>query len=162
MAMPTTQTPLLASWMTLHQSYGLIEKYLDRQLTAQRHTLATAMPLLVLRNAGGPLQMAQLARRLTQEAQSVTSLVDRLERRGLVRREAHARDRRVINVVLTPEGEQAALALQTALEAALRDSLAPLSESKREALDKQLVALRAHGLEVMGWPPDAFGDASTP
>lgn len=50
--------------------------------------------------------MRGLATLLACDASNVTGIVDRLEARGLVRREASAADRRVKNVVATGEGRE--------------------------------------------------------
>ena len=51
-----------------------------------------------------PLPMSRLADTLSCDASNVTGLVDRLESRGLVRREASPQDRRVKVLKLTPTG----------------------------------------------------------
>src|SRR5258708_36716021 len=51
-----------------------------------------------------PLPMSRLAETLSCDASNVTGLVDRLESRGLVQRQASARDRRVKVLQLTPTG----------------------------------------------------------
>src|SRR5262245_31015180 len=51
-----------------------------------------------------PLPMGQLAETLACHASNVTGLVDRLESRGLVRRQPSSADRRVKVLVLTPSG----------------------------------------------------------
>jgi DNA-binding MarR family transcriptional regulator len=51
-----------------------------------------------------PVPMGQLAETLACHASNVTGLVDRLESRGLVRRQPSNRDRRVKVLVLTPIG----------------------------------------------------------
>ena len=51
-----------------------------------------------------PLPMNELASLLHCDNSNVTGIVDRLEARGLVARRAHEQDRRVKQVVLTPEG----------------------------------------------------------
>ena len=96
---------LFASWTLLHQSYLLTYKYLDQIVSRLGISQAQASVLLVLKGAGQPLPLSRLARYLVQEAQSVTSLVDRLEARELVRRVPDHRDRRVIHVELTPGGD---------------------------------------------------------
>jgi DNA-binding MarR family transcriptional regulator len=53
-----------------------------------------------------PLPMHELASLLFCDNSNVTGLVDRLEGRGLVSRQASAHDRRVKNVVLTLEGQR--------------------------------------------------------
>jgi MarR family transcriptional regulator, organic hydroperoxide resistance regulator len=51
-----------------------------------------------------PLPMRTLARKLCCDASNVTGIVDRLEERGLVRRDASPGDRRVKMLVVTSDG----------------------------------------------------------
>ena len=50
------------------------------------------------------LQVARLGRRAGLEPSTMTGLLDRMERDGLVRRVADPRDRRAQRICLTPEG----------------------------------------------------------
>ncbi|GLZ03562.1 MarR family transcriptional regulator [Actinomadura sp. NBRC 104412] len=59
-----------------------------------------------LSTLGEPVPMRELANRLACDASNVTGIVDGLERRGLVERRPDPRDRRVKQLVLTPEGER--------------------------------------------------------
>jgi DNA-binding MarR family transcriptional regulator len=62
--------------------------------------------MIALRMLGaGPRKMSELANALFCDNSNVTGIVDRLEERGLVRREAAEGDRRVKLLVLTEEGE---------------------------------------------------------
>ncbi len=60
--------------------------------------------LLALFKLEGGLAMKELAQRMGVDASFVTSVADTLERHGFIRREPGQRDRRVKNLVLTPEG----------------------------------------------------------
>jgi DNA-binding MarR family transcriptional regulator len=51
-----------------------------------------------------PVPMGRIAEGLSCDASNVTGLIDRLESRGLVRRQPSAEDRRVKVLELTPEG----------------------------------------------------------
>jgi DNA-binding MarR family transcriptional regulator len=53
-----------------------------------------------------PRAMGELAESWGCDASNVTWMVDRLEERGFVERRAHASDRRVKTVVLTPAGQK--------------------------------------------------------
>ena len=64
---------------------------------AQMHLLHCLQP-------EAPMTMSQAAQTLSCDASNVTGLTDRLEKRGLVERQASAQDRRVKMLVLTPEG----------------------------------------------------------
>jgi DNA-binding MarR family transcriptional regulator len=61
--------------------------------------------LLTLR-PGEAIPMRQLAAALDSDASNLSSLVDRLERRGAVERRPDPSDRRVKALALTPEGER--------------------------------------------------------
>jgi DNA-binding MarR family transcriptional regulator len=145
----TASTPL-ATWLLLHQTYNLIYKHVERCATKAGLSAATALPLFVVKDAGHPLPLSHLAHQLVQEPQSVTSLIDRLEGKGLVRRVPDSRDRRVINVGLTPKGEAVIDTLAASLQEALGESFAPLSPRDADAFSKRLGTLRAHGLGVLG------------
>ena len=60
--------------------------------------------LLALLKIDGALPMKELAQRMACDASFVTAVADALERHGLARREPSEHDRRVKNLVLTPEG----------------------------------------------------------
>src|SRR6187399_2766780 len=86
--------------------------------------------VLHLIEPGRPLPMSRLADTLSCDASNVTGLVDRLESRGLVRRQPSPRDRRVKVLHLTPTGARLRAQL---LRQMTRRSL-PLS---RLSLDQQ-------------------------
>jgi MarR family 2-MHQ and catechol resistance regulon transcriptional repressor len=54
----------------------------------------------------GPLCQRDLGQKMLRTGGSVTSLVDKLEEKGLVRRERATDDRRIVNVQLTPSGRR--------------------------------------------------------
>lgn len=60
-----------------------------------------------------PMAMKELGKRMHCDPSFVTLVTDMLEKRGLARREPHAADRRVKNIVLTDEG----IALKQKVEA---------------------------------------------
>jgi DNA-binding MarR family transcriptional regulator len=91
---------------------------------AQCHVLYVIEP-------GKPVPMKQLAASLSCDASNVTGLVDRLESRGLVRRQPGREDRRVKELDLTPTGAQ----LRAELIA--RMSTPPASISRLSAKDQQ-------------------------
>ncbi|MFJ3879064.1 MarR family winged helix-turn-helix transcriptional regulator [Streptomyces sp. NPDC090077] len=77
----------------------------DFAAAAARHGL-TSTQAKVLAQLDGPVPMRGLAALLACDASNVTGIVDRLQARGLVRREPDPRDRRVKNVVATAEGRE--------------------------------------------------------
>ena len=100
--------------------------------------------VLHLIEPGRPLPMSRLAETLSCDASNVTGLVDRLESRGLVRRQPSPEDRRVKALQLTPRG--ARMRAQLLRRMARRSlPLSSLSRDKRRTLVKILEALVDEG-----------------
>jgi DNA-binding MarR family transcriptional regulator len=73
---------------------------------AQEFELAPQQMIALRMLGAGPRKMSELADALFCDNSNVTGIVDRLEERALVRREAAEGDRRVKLLVLTKEGER--------------------------------------------------------
>lgn len=82
----------------------------------------------------GPQQQATLASRILRSAGNVTLVIDNLERRGLVRRERQADDRRCIQVQLTPAGEALIAGIFPAHAARVADAFEPLNDEEQREL----------------------------
>jgi len=96
--------------------------------------------VLHLIEPGRPLPMSRLADTLSCDASNVTGLVDRLESRGLVRRQPSPQDRRVKVLHLTPTGAR----LRTELLRQMTGESLPLSRlslNQQRTLVKILEAL---------------------
>lgn len=92
------------------------------------------------------LRMATLARHLGLEKSTMSGLIDRAEKRGMVAREASPDDGRAIEVFLTREGQ----GLARGLEDKVRAALAPLTQRLDPAEQEKLRAL----LEKLLDPPE--------
>jgi DNA-binding MarR family transcriptional regulator len=68
------------------------------------HFAIAPSDLLALFKLDEVMTMKELAQHMSCDASFVTTIADTLERRGLARREPSLRDRRVKNLVLTPDG----------------------------------------------------------
>lgn len=93
--------------------------------------------LLALFKMDGVFTMKELAQRMGCDASFVTSIADTLEREGLARRAPSLRDRRVKNLVLTPEGIAAKERLMRELATKMPWCYA-LDESERQCFLKLL------------------------
>jgi DNA-binding MarR family transcriptional regulator len=66
---------------------------------------------------GDPLSVATLQTITGQRPSTLTGVIDRLERRGLIRREVNPRDRRSFVLELSKEGERVARQVHAAFDA---------------------------------------------
>jgi len=104
-------------------------------------SLGQVTALLTLR-AGEAIPMGRLAAALDSDASNLTSLVDRLERRGVVERRPDLDDRRVKALALTKEGERLrALFWRDVIEDP--GPLAPLTKKELRTLVSLLERLEA-------------------
>ncbi len=103
-----------------------------------------------------PTTPGQLARRLMVTPAVVTGLIDRLERRGFVRRESESDDRRRIHLELTDEGRAAGASVRHELAGYFSCALSGLSGEERDRLSSGLdVLLKViDDLESRGFQPD--------
>ncbi len=99
----------LAIWTELCELVDQVRIQLNRDLQAAAGlTLAENLVLCRVAMApGGRLRMADIATTLAIAKSAVTKTVDRLEERGLLRRERDPANRRTVYAVLTPPGEKA-------------------------------------------------------
>ena len=78
--------------------------------------------------------MAEMARLLGVAPTVITGLVDRLESRGLIRRQAHPTDRRRIQLVLTERGNEISVQVEEAVASRIERQVQLLDRSDRERL----------------------------
>jgi MarR family transcriptional regulator, 2-MHQ and catechol-resistance regulon repressor len=105
--MPTvTQSETLEAprlWLVLARAYGSIATYVERSFGERGFCLTDFMILEALLNKG-PLTISAIGEKILLASASMTSAIDRLEQRNLVRRTSSPCDRRVRLIELTDDG----------------------------------------------------------
>ncbi|MEV0260937.1 MarR family transcriptional regulator [Streptomyces sp. NPDC050617] len=107
--------------------------------------------------------MTELAALLGVERASVTGLVDRAERRGLVRRAPDPGDRRASRVHLTDQGRQTEAAFRTSVARRIEGLASGLPQTERARLAHsatRLLGVNEQVDEEKETPPGASGSAS--
>jgi DNA-binding MarR family transcriptional regulator len=91
-----------------------------------------------------------MARRLMVAPTVLTGIVDRLEKRGFVRRENDPLDRRKLRLCLTDDGRRVSIAVEQALVAEVASEMAVLTREDLAELDHGLALLERvfRGLEA--------------
>lgn len=89
------------------------------------------LELLVRR---GPMHHRQIGQWVSRSSGNVTTVVDNLERRGLVRRERSRRDRRCVTVHLTADGRNIAEKILPTYMKEVGRAMGALDEGKQEEL----------------------------
>jgi DNA-binding MarR family transcriptional regulator len=98
------------------------------------HAELSMQELMLVEHLGdcGPRMMRELAEFLLLAVNSVTSIVDKLEKKDLVRRQRSAEDRRVVRVELTDAGRDVYRSAVDEKLRFLRGMLATLNEDEQE------------------------------
>jgi DNA-binding MarR family transcriptional regulator len=132
----------MAAATSIMRAQQLVLAEVDRALRPFGLTFARYEVLvLLLFSRRGSLPMGKMGDRLMVHPTSVTSIVDRLERDGLVCRVAHEADRRIILAELTADGRELALRATKAVEA-VRFGLGELSDRELDQLTRVVTKLR--------------------
>jgi len=107
-----------------------------------------------------PRTPAQLAEAAGVTRATMTGLIDTLEKDGLVRREPDPRDRRMMSVLLTPEGQELVNRILPSHFAIMARVMEALSESERRSLVGLLARIHRAGPGRSVVPEEARLDPS--
>ena len=97
---------LLNIWMLFHQTYNSILRYENKEfskigISAQQHAV-----LMAIMQTEGPVTPSQIAKLVDRNANSITLILDRMEKSGLINRIRNVDDRRSLLVSVTDKGEK--------------------------------------------------------
>lgn len=121
---------------------AIMRKASDRALAPWGVSVAQAPVLVVLREAGYPITITEVARQLFLETPSITTMVDRLAERGFVERLKDRKDRRKTLVQLTKAGKQMVESIREPGEQLQEEMFGVLGRKERETLRAILQKLR--------------------
>ena len=138
MSKPAASTrPGVHVWLILIKAYGAIEAVAAKSI-ADSHLGPSDFQILEILLHKGALPVNTIGRKIMLTSGSISTAVDRLEKRKLVRRDPSVDDARVIYVSLTGTGH--ALIQRIFLRHAQRmeDVFGPLSDQERLLLEELL------------------------
>lgn len=115
---------------------------LDAKKLARRTRLTTSQLLVMeLLTTGGELTVGGIAERVGLAQGTVTTMIDRLEERGLVTRRKSNSDRRQVKVSLQPDGQRLLAEAPTALQTRFLENFVGLRDWEKTAILSSLQRL---------------------
>jgi DNA-binding MarR family transcriptional regulator len=130
--------------VALLRTADLVRRAVSQAVETHDITLQQYNVLRILRGAGQQgLPTLEIADRMIEHAPGVTRLLDRLEAKGLVRRERCREDRRQVLCWLTPPGLELVERLDEPVDKADVEAVAQLTPEDQEKLLRLLDAVRA-------------------
>jgi DNA-binding MarR family transcriptional regulator len=128
-----------------------------RRRTVAALSASASQILAIVEGAGEPLPPHVIAGRLLITSGTMTSLLDTLERRGLIRRVPHPSDRRKLLIDITDEARAVLDRMLPRVHGASRDAFAVLSDAECETLVGLLERVQAQ-LDALGQEAVPDGD----
>jgi DNA-binding MarR family transcriptional regulator len=144
------EDPYKGAWVLLRQVYNLISRCEDKvfsefEVTPEQHTV-----LMAIKHIDPPVRPTDIARWLDRSVNSVSMIIDRMVKAGLVRRVRDRKDRRTVFLTMTGKAEKAYELATAAGWELVREILSPLSDEDRLTLIRLLETLRDKTYAYMG------------
>jgi DNA-binding MarR family transcriptional regulator len=137
---------VLTLWLLLHRTADVLARCEDSVFGEYGLTTEQFTVLAAVKGSGSPLRPVDLASLMERSPNSVSMLVDRMVKAGLVRRTRDRKDRRAVKVTLTSKGENALGPAVPAGWELVKKILSPLSEKEQQALASLLERVKCECL----------------
>ena len=115
-------------------SFEVLQRYLEVELRHHNISFIRFNIMSALYKNGGEMTPSQIAEAVYREKNTITAVIDSLEKEGVVRRVPSASDRRSVKVVITDKGWQEANRLSPIAQELSREALVCLDKEKVEEL----------------------------
>ena len=109
-------------------------EHYTKELNKIYNVSAAQINCLLALHENGPLPPSQIAKHVMVNSSTVTGIIDRLEKKDLVKRQRISKDRRVITVELTKTGKTLAENAPSPIQQKIIDGLNKLSPSEIEQI----------------------------
>ncbi len=138
------------AWVLLRQVPNLVSRCEDQVfgkhgLTTERHAV-----LMAIRQIDSPVRPTDVARWLDLSVNSVSMIIDRMVKAGLVKRTRDRKDRRTVFLTATEKAEKAYVKASAAGWELIQEVLNPLSDKDKRTLIKLLETLRDKTYDYLG------------
>jgi DNA-binding MarR family transcriptional regulator len=130
---------------------------MDQILAEQGLSMEQYLVLVTIKYHDSPIRITDVARWLERSTNSITMIVDRMVKAGLLRRVRDRKDRRTVNVFLTSKAENALKPANPAAWEFMQQGMSPLSSKDKNVLagllktiNHKLLAYLNPGADVEG------------
>jgi DNA-binding MarR family transcriptional regulator len=132
---------VLRLWRQLYQTYTLLKQCEDRIIEEHGLTTEQYAILVSISYLGEPARITDIAHWLERSTNSISMIVDRMVKVGLVKRTRSKADRRVVYVAFTSKAGNAFKPSSRAMFETVREHMSPLSQKDKSTLLSLLTTL---------------------
>jgi len=137
----TDKTPL-GTMLSILMSFEVLARYLEVELKRHEASLIRFNIMSLLFISGGEMTPSEIAEGVFREKNSVTAVINTMERQGVVRREPSPDDRRSVKVVITDKGWKEANRLSPIAQELSREALSCMDKKQVADLVDNMRKLR--------------------
>ena len=148
-------------WRMLSQAYTRYKNGMDQILAEHGLTMEQYLVIVTVKYHDAPIRITDIASWLERSTNSITMIVDRMVKAGLLRRVRDRKDRRTVNVFLTSKAENALKPANPAAWEFMQQGMSPLSSKDKDAfagllkmINHKLLAYLNPGADVEGMLKD--------
>ena len=139
---------------SLLQVADIFVKVRERELLTQNLSATSAAILFLVEAMGKDVTPAKISRMLLREPHSVSGILMRMEKQGLIKRAKNMERKNLIRVTLTTKGENALK--QAMKKEGVKHVLSKLSEEQRRQLKQSLTTRKEAGMKELNLSPKAL------
>jgi len=139
----------MRAWLLLHQTYNLVLKCEDQVFTKFGLNTEQHAVLMAIKYIDDPVTPTDVAQWLDRNTNSVSLIVERMVKAGLVRRIRDLRDRRSVRLVITSNGKDILDKATVAGWELTQEILSRLSEEEMRTLIRLLEAVREKSFKYL-------------
>ena len=134
-------------WARLFLATTLVQRAREVELSRVKISLIQGMVLYALKISPEPLTPSRLAKMLCREQHSMSALIDRMEKQGLVEKKHDLFPKNLVRVVVTPKGNEVFQRQRSAN--AVTNITSVLTQEERETLGSCADKLRLRAKELL-------------
>lgn len=139
---------------SLLQVGDIFVKIRERELLQQNLSATSAQILFLVDAMGKDVTPAKISRMLLREPHSVSGILMRMEKQGLIKRAKNMERKNLIRVTLTAKGDNALK--QAMKKEGVKHVMAKITEEQRRQLKSTLASLKEAGMKELNLSPKAL------
>jgi DNA-binding MarR family transcriptional regulator len=144
-----SQNLVLRLWFLMHRDYRLLVRCEDQMYGQKGLTMEQFTVLVAMKYTGHPVRPIDVAEWIGRSPNSVSMILDRMVKAGLVKRTRDRIDRRTVHLAMTNKAENA---LESAIPVAwefIQKIMLPLSQADKHTFARLLETLRHETLNYL-------------
>jgi len=152
-----TENIVIKLWFMIHRTHDMLRTCEDQVFVEYKLTTEQYLVLMAIMYLEEPVRITDIARWLGRSTNSVSMIVDRMVKAGLLRRVRDRGDRRVVNVFITSKGQNA---LQPAIRAGWEyvwKIISPLPDEDKHTLIRLLEQVQYEASSYLNQGADIEG-----